>query len=77
MRKSGVLRRVAILAAFAWGYSHFVLENGQFHWSPEVRGWLHWLLYGAVGWGVTTLFADRFAVRGHPEEPRRHDNNPS
>lgn len=59
MNTSGCLRRVAILPAFAWAFSFFVLKDGQWIAGEEQREWLRWLLYGAVAWGIVTLFADR------------------
>lgn len=74
MKKSGVLRRVVILVAFAWAYAHFVLGNGLLIQDPQWREYLHWFLYAAVAWGVITLFADRIANRrdNSKEEPYDH-----
>ena len=77
MRKSGALRRVVILVAFAWGYSFLVLNSSLFMWSYETRQWLHWLLYGAVAWGVVTLFADRVSQSSKTKETEHHDDDSS
>lgn len=75
MRKSGVVRRAVILIAFAWAFSHFVLNGSQFNWSPKVREWLQWVLYGSVAFGVVTLFADRFSDTAASTEAKNHDHN--
>lgn len=71
-KTSGVLRRVVILAAFAWAYDHFVINGSLYTWSPTIRDLLTWLLYAAVAWGIITLFADRV---GQGTNPREGNNN--
>jgi len=67
MPRSGFLRRVAILLAFAWFYARFVLGTSQFIQDPEKRLYLRWFLYAATVWGIITLLSDRLPP------PRNHD----
>ena len=66
MGKSGFLRRVAILLAFAWFYATVVISNEEWFPDPQHREWLHWLLYGAITWGVVTMLADRLGCGLNP-----------
>lgn len=75
MDKSGCLRRVVILGAFAWAFDHFVLQPPGFLASPGARQALTGLLYGAVAWGVVTLFADRLRPRSDGRRKGNHDDD--
>ena len=72
MKRSGFLRRVFMLVAFGIFYSYFVI-NSQIIWNPEHRVWLHWLLIGAIGWGVISMLADRLGTSEKGEE--NHDED--
>ncbi len=72
MNKSGFLRRGILLFVFGWFYSRFVLNGSQFIWEPEVRRWLHWLLYAGIAWGVVTLLAERIG-RGDNSKDEQTD----
>ena len=57
MKKSGFLRRVAILLLFAWCYARFLLSDGQFIQDPATREFLRWFLYAAIAWAILTMLA--------------------
>jgi hypothetical protein len=61
MKKSGCLRRAVILLAFGVFYSAFVISDGRIIPDTDQQKWLHWLLIGAITWGIVTMFAERLS----------------
>ena len=63
-RKSGFLRRVAILIGFAWFMNAFVISDSQFITDPAQQGSLRLFMYLAIAWAIVTLFVQRSGKPG-------------
>lgn len=64
MKKSGLLRRVVILIAFAIAFDQFVLSGSQYIAEAEPREFLKLFLWGATAFGIVTVLAQH--LRGEP-----------
>ena len=68
MNKSGFIRRVVILVVFAVCFERFVLSDGQYIAEASSREFLKLFLWGATGFGIVTLLAQRLGSSRHDEE---------
>jgi putative Mn2+ efflux pump MntP len=60
MNKSGLIRRIVILIAFAIGFDHFVLSDSQYIAEASSREFLKLFLWGATAFGIVTVLSQHF-----------------